>query len=136
MESLKSYFKKVTALDHYLWRVLLFYDIPFIESRFYRCPFVKNICTKSTAINCLFKVNNESARTSCELCSKLTSKNQDGVTVVCSDVFIFNFEHFSGLVLCYYYWFWANIGLLGGAWIFRDIIYILKWLLNANMKDL
>ena len=133
MESLKNYFKKVTALDHNLWRALTFYGFPFIESRFYWCPFVKNICTKSTAINYLFKVNNESTRTSCELCSKLTSKNQDGVTVVVQMSLYLTLNIFLALYLCYYYWFWVNIGLLGGARILRDI---LKWLLNANMKDL
>ena len=94
--------------------------------------FVKIICTKSADNNYLFKVNNKSPWTRCELCSKLTTKTSGQRHCSRSDVFIFNFEHVCtyvsiarmfDLYVCFYCWFWTNICLLGGIWIFRDTIY-------------
>ena len=103
--------------------LLLLYWIPFVESRFYWLPFVKNICTKSTANNYLPKVNNKSTRTSCELCSKLTTKISGRCHCSRSDVFIFTFEHCSCLVLKFLWLILNKFGLLGGAQIFKDTIF-------------
>ena len=103
--------------------LLLFYGIPFIESRFYWLPFVKNICTKSTSNNYLLKINNKSTRTGCDLCSKLTAKASGRCHYSRLDVFIFNLNIFHALHLCFYSWFWTNTGLVRGARIFRDTTY-------------
>ena len=136
MANLKNYFKKVTSLDHYLWCIrtffLFFYGIPFIENKSYWLLFVKSICTKSAANNYIFKVNNKSRRTRCELCSKLTTKTSGRRHCSRSDVFIINFEHVCtyvsmvrmfNLYVCFYSCFWTNICLLGSVGIFRDTIY-------------
>ena len=136
MENLRSYFKKVTALCHYLWCILNFfnfsYGLRFIKNKFYWLSFDKSICNKSGANNCLFKVNNKSPRTICELCSKLTTKTLTRRHCNRSDVFIFNFEHVCtyvsilrmfNLYVRFYYWFWANICVLEGVPILRDIIF-------------
>ena len=107
--------KKVTALGSlFVMYSYFFHGIPFIGSRFYWLSFVKSMCTKSAANNYLFKVNNKSTRTRCELCSKLTTKTTGRSHFSRSDVFIFNFEHVS----CFYCWFC----LLGGVRLFRDAI--------------
>ena len=46
----------------------------------------------------IFKVNNRNTRTRCEICSKLTIKNQINTP---PGVFIGNFEHISHLVLLF-----------------------------------
>ena len=100
--SLKIYFKKSYCFGSLsVTCSQIFYGIPFIESRFYRSPLVKDIYTKSAANNYLFTANNESTRTSCELRSKLTTKMSGRYHCSHSDVFIFNFEHFSCLALMF-----------------------------------
>ena len=49
--------------------------------------------------NYLFKVNNRSTKTRCEICSKLTIKTPERRDWRHSGVFIVNFEHISHLVL-------------------------------------
>ena len=49
----------------------------------------------------LLKINNKSIRTSCELCSKLTAKTSGRCHYSRLDVFIFNLEHFSCVVLIF-----------------------------------
>ena len=49
--------------------------------------------------NYLFKVNNRSTKTRCEICSKLTIKTPERRDWRRSGVFIVNFEHISHLVL-------------------------------------
>ena len=71
-----------------------------LKENFIDCRLLKT-CTKSTANNCPFKANNKSTRTSCELCSKLTTKTSGQCHCSRSDVFIFNFEHFSYLELMF-----------------------------------
>ena len=50
--------------------------------------------------NYVFKVNNRNTRTRCEICSKLIIKTAER-RQCCSDVFLFNFEHISHLVLVF-----------------------------------
>ena len=49
----------------------------------------------------LFKVNNRSTRTMCEICSKLTLKTPERRHWRRSGVFIFNFEQISLIVLVF-----------------------------------
>ena len=51
--------------------------------------------------NYMFKVNNGSTRTRCEICSKLTIKTPERRKWRRSGVFIVNFEHISHLVLVF-----------------------------------
>ena len=58
------------------------------------------VVQKNPAGNYLFKVNNRNTGTRCELCSKLTIKNQnDDIGVF--GVFIVNFEYISHLLLVF-----------------------------------
>ena len=94
MESLKIYFKKVSALDHYSWCALtVFMEFLSLKADFIDCHLLETYVLKSTANNYLFKANNKSTRTSCKLCSKLTTKTSGRCHCSRSDVFIFNFEH-------------------------------------------
>ena len=51
--------------------------------------------------NHMFKVNDKSTRTRCEICSKLTIKTTERRHWRHSGVFIVNFEHISHLVLVF-----------------------------------
>ena len=51
--------------------------------------------------NYMFKVNNRSTRTRCEICSKLTIKIPERRHWHRSGIFIVNFEHISHLVLVF-----------------------------------
>ena len=54
---------------------------------------------QTSADNYMFKVNNRSARTRCEICSKLTIKTLERRHWRRFGVFIVDFEHISHLVL-------------------------------------
>ena len=49
--------------------------------------------------NCMFKVNNKSLKTWCDICSKLTIKTPEQRQWRGSGVFIFNLEHISHFAL-------------------------------------
>ena len=51
--------------------------------------------------NCMFKVNNRSIRTRCELCSKFTIETPERRQWRRSGVFIVSFQHISHLVLVF-----------------------------------
>ena len=62
---------------------------------------VKGPMKQYSAGNYIFKVNNRSTRTRCEICSKLTKKTLERCYWHCFVVFIVNFEHISHLVLVF-----------------------------------
>ena len=76
-----------------------FKEISFIGGRCYWLAFIKSKCTKRTANNYLFKVNDKSTGTRCELYSKLKTQTSGRSRCSCSVIFIFNLEHVSCLVL-------------------------------------
>ena len=63
--------------------------------------FPSNYHIHSPTGNYMFKVNNRNSRTRCKICSKLTIKAPQRRQWRRSEVFIFNFEHISQLVLVF-----------------------------------
>ena len=83
-------------------RSYFFMDFLSLKADFIDCRLLITYVLKAQlTISELFKVNNKSTRTSCELCSKLATKASGRCHCSRSDLFIFNFEHFSWVVLMF-----------------------------------
>ena len=81
--------------------------------------------------NYMFKVNNRSTRTRCEIWSKLTIKTPEQRQWRCSGVFIVNFEHISHLVLVFLNFEQVNAGYVN----LSKLILFKKKFWDKNQQD-